>query len=154
MTQIHVEKSKSNLKNKKMYHFRMCQLLFKITDKYAERRNLTHSAIIRNSIKYCYNMGVKLNSLDVPMLLTELMKKLGIEVQNAELEIINCTRPDARIKLYQGLSFQLDNETSEYLQKYISQKELTGGLPRAEILRRAILYYINTRLDVNGGNSQ
>ncbi len=147
MSQVKFKERKPKPQNKKMYHFRMCQLLFNVMERYAEKRNLTHSAIIRNALKYCYNFEIKLNSLDVSTLLTELMEKLDVEVKNPELEIINCTKPDARIKLYQASSFQIDSEISEILKKYSSEKKLTGGLSRAEVIRRAIMYYINERLN-------
>ncbi len=154
MSQVKFKKSKSKSQGKKMYHFRMCQLFFRLIERYAEKRNLTHSAIIRNAIKYCYNTGIDLKNVDVPALLVELMKKLNVTVQNVELEVINCVKPDAHIKMYKALSFQIDAETNEILRKYISQKDLTGGLSRAEVIRRSILYYISRRESESEADSE
>ncbi len=150
MSQAQVKKSKSksesSSQDKRMYHFRLCSLIYDVIQAYSERRNITKSAIVRNAIRYAYLTNAKLRGMNVSALLSMLVKKLDIEIQSFDLALASCMKPDAHIEVYKKISLQMDEQTYEFLKNYEEEKGLTGGLSRAEIIRRAVLWYIYKKL--------
>ncbi len=136
---------------KRMYFLRACPLFFSILDAFTYKVNASRSAVFRNAMKFCITNEVSLHDVNISDSFRYLMEYFHIVVSSVDLSIMSCINSDSRVFKYERTSVQMDEE----LYQVFLERAKKEGLTLSDAIRRAVLYYVMTKLKaeaINAGN--